>query len=121
MGLLFIPLQIPLALMVLYLDVLSVAAVIRRRLPEHTPPRHRFALLVPAHNEEKQLPRLLESIAELDYPPDLYDVHIVADNSTDRTVLVAAAAGAIVHERRDERLQGKGYALRWLLARRSCT
>jgi len=110
-------LLIPLALMVLYLDVLTVAAVFGRRTPVTVPPRCRFAFLVPAHNEEKQLPRLLDSIALIDYPRELYEIHVIADNCSDRTALIAASAGATVHERRDEQLRGKGYALRWLLGR----
>jgi cellulose synthase/poly-beta-1,6-N-acetylglucosamine synthase-like glycosyltransferase len=110
-------LQVPLALMVLYLDVLTVAAVIGLHTPAPAPPRSRFAVLVPAHNEEKLLPRLLQSLAAVEYPRQLYDVHVVADNCTDRTAALAAAAGATVHERRNERLRGKGYALQWLVAR----
>lgn len=109
--------QLPAALMVLYLDMLSVAAVLWRRAPRPTPPGARFALLVPAHNEELLLPRLLHSISALEYRRDLFDVHVVADNCSDLTPVVAAEGGAEVHERHDEQQKGKGYALRWLLAR----
>src|SRR5919201_6397569 len=109
--------QVPTALMVLYLDVLSVAATLWRRAPHPSSPRHRFAILVPAHNEEQLLPRLLQSINALDYPRALYDTHVVADNCTDRTAAVAAAAGATAHERADVHRRGKGYALRWLVSR----
>ena len=89
-------LLIPLTLMVLYLDVLSVAALLWHREPAPTPPQSRFAVLVPAHNEEKHLPRLLQSLAGLEYPRDLYDVHVVADNCTDDTADIARASGAYV-------------------------
>jgi cellulose synthase/poly-beta-1,6-N-acetylglucosamine synthase-like glycosyltransferase len=114
--LILILVQLPSLLMVLYLDVLSVAAALWRRAPPHAQPRNRFAFLVPAHNEEMLLPRLLDSLSALDYPRDLYDVYVVADNCTDRTAAVGTAGGARVHERRDERLVGKGHALHWLLA-----
>ena len=116
MNVLLILLLIPLTLMVLYLDVLSVAALLWRRNPPLTPPQTRFAVLVPAHNEELHLPRLLKSIAGLDYPRDLYDVHVVADNCTDGTAQIARASGAHVLERFDEELRGKGYAIRSVLA-----
>src|SRR5918912_609980 len=109
--------QLPVALLVLYLDMLSVAAMLWRRAPNPSSPRHRFAILVPAHNEEQLLPRLLRSINALDFPRALYDTHVVADNCSDRTAAVAAAAGAIAHERHDAHLRGKGYALRWLVHR----
>lgn len=110
-------LQAPLAAMVLYLDILSLAAALWCRRPQPGLPRHRFAILVPAHDEETLLPRLLESVRALDYPTDLYDVHVVADNCADATAACAATGGAFVYERTDDRLRGKGYALRWLLSR----
>lgn len=76
----------------------------------------RFAVLVPAHNEEAVLGRLLDSLAVMDYPPDLVQVCVVADNCTDGTAALARARGALVYERRDPTHLGKGYALAWLLA-----
>src|SRR5262245_11617787 len=114
-------LQAPLAVMVAYLDILSLAAVLWQRAPRPVDPRFRFAVLIPAHNEELLLPRLLRSLAALQYPPDLFDVHVVADNCSDHTAAVAANAGATVHERlSDEMARGKGFALRWLLERLRC-
>jgi glycosyltransferase involved in cell wall biosynthesis len=60
----------------------------------------RFSIIIPAYNEERYLPRLLDSIAvaKSNYSggPDLVEV-IVADNdSTDRTAEVATAHGARV-------------------------
>jgi cellulose synthase/poly-beta-1,6-N-acetylglucosamine synthase-like glycosyltransferase len=101
--------------MVLYLDILSVAALLRRGRPVPVSPRGRFAVLVPAHDEETLLSRLLQSLVGLDYPTDLYDIHVVADNCTDGTAAVAAEWGVYVHERWDTEQRGKGFALRWLL------
>jgi len=114
---LFILLQLPGAAMVLYLDLLSVAALLWRRRPEPAAPRTRFAVLVPAHDEELLLPALLDSLNRLDYPRVLYDVHVVADNCSDRTAAVAREGGAIVFERHDASQRGKGYALGALLDR----
>ena len=114
---LFILLQLPGAAMVLYLDLLSVAALLWRRRPAAAAPRTRFAVLVPAHDEELLLPALLDSLNRLDYPPALYDVHVVADNCSDRTAAVAREGGAIVFERHDDSQRGKGYALGALLDR----
>jgi len=85
------------------------------------PPRwsatHRFAILIPAHNEESAVPATLRACADLDYPAAMYKVYVVADNCTDRTAKVAAAAGATVLKRRDDERRGKGYALAWALER----
>src|SRR5947209_11221952 len=108
--------QLPLAFMVLYLDVLSVAALFWRQTVQVTPLRRRFAILVPAHNEEILLPRLLQSLTDLTYPRHLFEIYVVADNCSDRTGELAHAGGAHVYHRTDESEIGKGYALRWLLA-----
>ena len=110
---------IALAVLAGYLLLLTVAAFFA---PARTPrskggPTHRFAILVPAHNEEKLLPRLLESFAKLDYPKSLYTVHVVADNCSDQTAALATQGGAVAHERTDTVNLGKGYALQWLLQR----
>jgi 1,2-diacylglycerol 3-beta-glucosyltransferase len=109
--------EIALALVVGYLLLLTAAALIARR---QTPPRQgqpssRFVIMVPAHNEERLLPQLLESLRGLDYPRELYTVYVVADNSSDGTADLGRAGGAVVHERFNTELLGKGYALEWLL------
>jgi cellulose synthase/poly-beta-1,6-N-acetylglucosamine synthase-like glycosyltransferase len=102
-----------------YLLLLTGAAVLGRGAspPPEAGQRRRFALLVPAHDEEVTIGRLLASTRALAYPASRFDVYVAADNCTDRTAEVAKAAGAQVDERYDHAARGKGYALRWLLAR----
>lgn len=78
-------------------------------------PAHRFLVLIPAHNEEKLLPELLKNLNQLDYPADLFSMHVVADNCTDETAVIAKQNGAIPHERFDALRPGKGFALQWFL------
>lgn len=75
----------------------------------------RFAITIPAYNEELLLPRLLASIGKQEYPSERLDVIVVADNCTDRTAHVARQLGAIVVERMDESRRGKGYAIKFAL------
>ncbi|MFX1492186.1 MAG: glycosyltransferase family 2 protein, partial [Promethearchaeota archaeon] len=76
-----------------------------------------FAIIIPAHNEEDVISRVLESSAKLDYPKDSYKVFIIADNCSDRTAEVAAKNGAACLERYDKKLKGKGFALAWAFDR----
>ncbi len=76
---------------------------------------HRYAVLIAARNEEAVLPHLLDSLKAQDYPPELVDVYVVADNCTDRTAEMARMRGARVFERCNSRQIGKGYALDFLL------
>lgn len=69
----------------------------------------RVAILVPAHNESTSITRTLADINHQRRPGDR--LVVVADNCTDETAAIAAAAGAEVVERHDAERIGKGYAL----------
>jgi len=71
----------------------------------------RFALVIAAHNEEKVIKPLLESLFNQDYPKGLYHIFVVADNCRDQTARVARGTGAVVFSRHDQEKRGKGYAL----------
>lgn len=75
---------------------------------------HKFALIISAHNEEKVIANMVNSLNALDYPRDKYDILVIADNCTDNTAAEAQKAGATVLERNNPSLRGKGYALEWL-------
>ena len=76
---------------------------------------HKFMAIIPAHNEEAVVADLIESLKKQDYPKELYDIYVIADNCTDNTAKIAKEAGAIVYERFDESKKTKGYALDWFL------
>jgi hypothetical protein len=97
--------------------LLGAAARVNGRRPPGTerPGEMRFAVVVPAHDEQQSLPATLESLAALDYPARLVEVVVIAHNCRDATAQVAARAGATVWELSGER--GKGAALEWGLAR----
>lgn len=48
---------------------------------------HYFSIIVPAHNEEAVIGDTLETILNLDYPSELFEVIVVNDGSKDKTEL----------------------------------
>lgn len=72
---------------------------------------NRYAVMVSARNEEKVIGQLLQSIKACDYPSELVDIYVIADNCTDKTAQIAAENGANVYQRFNQELIGKGYAL----------
>lgn len=76
-------------------------------------PIKKFAVFIPAHNEETVIENIIDNLKQLNYPKDSYDVYVIADNCTDNTAAAARAAGAYVLERDDDKKRGKGYALQW--------
>ncbi|MBI5094611.1 MAG: glycosyltransferase family 2 protein [Candidatus Hydrogenedentes bacterium] len=75
----------------------------------------KLVVVIPAHDEEKLLARTIGSIQCCDYPSELREVVVVADNCTDRTADVARACGATVLERTDASRRGKGHALDYFI------
>ena len=61
-------------------------------------PESRFLVLVPAHNEEKVIGDIIHNLDQMDYPRELYDYYIIADNCTDSTAETARKLGAKVIE-----------------------
>lgn len=109
---------IPNTAIVGYLGLISAAGA-RRATPaiDRASPRTSFAILVPAHNEEAIVADALEAFRQLDYEPNMFDVHVVADNCSDRTAQIVCASGWTVHERFAADDPGKGPALNWLFDR----
>jgi cellulose synthase/poly-beta-1,6-N-acetylglucosamine synthase-like glycosyltransferase len=100
----------PVALASGYLLVLVLASA-RRAPPAARPPRLRFDVIIPAHDEEAGIAATVASALATDWPAAARRVLVVADNCTDATAARAREAGALVLERRDPERRGKGYAL----------
>jgi glycosyltransferase involved in cell wall biosynthesis len=81
------------------------------RVPEPRTPQRRFRFVVPAHNESAGIGATVHSLKNVDYPSELFEVVVVADNCKDDTADQARAAGATVMVRNDSEKRGKGYAL----------
>lgn len=115
MAMLLVLSAIPVFLACSYLFLLALLAR-RRPEPAYGPPRLRFDIVVPAHDEESGVAMTVRSLLAMDYPPALRRIIVVADNCRDRTAQMARAAGALVVERQSER-RGKGYALEFAFER----
>lgn len=90
----------------------AVIALWGWRTPAPAPPgprRRRFRVVVPAHDEEAVIERLLTDLRSQDYRPSAYEVVVIADRCTDATARVAARHARVV-ERTGGR-PGKGPAL----------
>lgn len=84
----------------------------KRKVNTYEPNKlHRFAFIIAARNESAVIANLIKSIKSQNYPSELIDVIVIADNCTDNTAEIARCNGAIVYERFNKQLVGKGYAL----------
>ncbi len=90
----------------------------RRRGSEDSP-INKLAVVIPAHNESRNIANTVMSLLCCTRPEALFrlDIVVIADNCTDDTGVIAASAGARVIERFDDSRRGKGYALQYAFGR----
>jgi len=112
-----IPIQLIIVFFTFYYFILALFGMWRRKENKILVPEKSFAVVVAAHNEENVIVQLIENLQVLNYPRDMYDIFVVADNCTDKTVQLSRQAGAIVHERNNSKERGKGYAMEWMFAK----
>jgi 1,2-diacylglycerol 3-beta-glucosyltransferase len=107
------------ALAAAYLLVLALAAVLSRLRPRRRPAAVRTAartvVVIPAHDEAIAIAGTVAALRAQTIARERYDVVVVADNCTDDTAAIAAAAGARVLVRDAPDARGKGQALRWAM------
>lgn len=79
-------------LVILYLIAMSMILIGFLKLPEfiseEISAKTGFSIIIPFRNEAEKLPKLLESIALLKYPSDLYEFIFVNDASEDDSVTI---------------------------------
>jgi len=105
--------QITVFVITLYFLILAFFGLYKKKHKKIFKPEKTFALLVAAHNEEAVIANIIESLKMLDYPKELYDIFIIADNCNDDTAKISKGFNVNVLERNDRWKVGKGYALEW--------
>ena len=114
LDIIMVPLQIIIFLFTIYFFVIGFCGMWRRKEQKILTPKKNIAVIVAAHNEEAVIGQLVDNLNGLDYPKELYDIYVIADNCTDNTAQVAAKMGATVCERTHPTKKSKGFALEWM-------
>ena len=98
-----------------YKNIFKCVGVFATRRFKPAKKQHKYAVIVAARNEETVIGNLIDSIKKQDYPSELVDIFVVADNCTDNTAKIAREMGAVCYERFDSEHRTKGYALQFLV------
>ncbi|MDQ0203029.1 glycosyltransferase family 2 protein [Pectinatus haikarae] len=112
-----LPIQGIIFLFTVYYFCIGVCGLWRRKEVKILVPEKSFAVIIAAHNEKAVIGQLIDNLGQLDYPKNLYDIFVIADNCSDNTAQIASVHGAIVHERTDKEKHGKGFAMEWMFSR----
>ena len=92
----------------LYEFLISICSFVKLKdKPMLVNKNHKFMAIIPAHNEENVIKNLVESLKKQNYPKELLDIYVIADNCTDETAKIAKDTGAIVYERNDSTRKNK--------------
>lgn len=103
----------------LYQLLISICSLVKLKdKPLLVDKEHKFMAIIPAHNEETVVGNLIESLKKQNYPKELFDIYVIADNCTDNTAKIAENAGAIVCVRDSLEGKTKGHALQWFLSKK---
>ncbi len=97
-----------------YQAIYLLISLVRKSVTFDCKSKSKYAVIIAARNEENVISHLIGSIHAQDYPRELVDIYVVADNCTDSTADVARESGATVFERFNKLQIGKGYALEFL-------
>ncbi len=100
-----------------YKTIYKIVGIFATRKFKPAKTNHKYAVLVAARNEEAVIGNLIDSIRAQDYPAELVDIYVVADNCNedDKTAEVARSMGAFCYERHDMEHRTKGFALQYLV------
>lgn len=93
-----------------YYFLISLFSFLPKKHKYSNPGHLRFAVVIPAHNEESCILHLLKSLEQQTYPRDSFDIFVMADRCTDKTYDVALKNNATPLLRKTEE-SGKGAAL----------
>ena len=109
--------QIIALLLGIYFTIIALTSIIKRKEDnvENYEIKNKFAILVPAHNEENVIATTIKSLSKIEYPKNMFDIYIIADNCSDNTVQIASKYNVNVITRFNKSQIGKGYALDYAL------
>lgn len=77
--------------------VTLISWITKRREMPLIYPRHMFALIIPAENDEGIIGKTVDHLRRMKYPRKMFEIIVVPVNSTDQTAAVARRKGANVY------------------------
>lgn len=97
----------------LYYLAVAVFAFKRKVIRAKTSRKNKFAVIVPARNEELVIGNLIESLNNQNYPKENFDIYVLPNNCTDNTQEVAEKLNSNIISCKNEVIKSKGDVLRY--------
>ena len=93
-----------------YFTLISLFSLLPQKKRGKFQPKHKFAAIIAARNEELVIGNLIDSLQKQKYPKELFDIIVIPNNCTDGTKQVAISRGAKVFDCKGV-IKSKGDAL----------
>ena len=98
------------AILGIYQLVVCIIGLTKKKISnEYKYKNHKFMAVIPAHNEEKVIANIIESLKNQNYKQGYVDIYVIADNCTDKTAQISRDEGAYVYKRFDSEKKTKGF------------
>ncbi|MDD2592068.1 MAG: glycosyltransferase family 2 protein [Erysipelotrichaceae bacterium] len=98
----------------IYFGIISLFSLLGKKKEKHIDRFLKFAVLIPARNEQDCITNIIISLKKQDYPHELIDIYVIPNNCTDDTASIATARGAYVLHA-PSNVKYKGGALRFAI------
>lgn len=90
--------DIILMLYTVYYIAMALFTFTNRKLVKKYENKNKFAIIIPARDEEKVIGNLIDSLNSQNYPEKLYDIYVLPNNCTDNTKQIAISKNANIIE-----------------------
>ncbi len=98
--------------MIYYLTI-AIFAFKRRELQGNSSIKNKFAIVIPARNEELVIGNLIQSLKEQNYPKENYDIFVLPNNCSDNTENISLKFDAKIIDCKNKLMNSKGDVLRY--------
>lgn len=97
----------------MYYLTIAIFAFKRKELKSSNYIKNKFAIVIPARNEELVIGNLIQSLKEQNYPKENYDIFVLPNNCSDNTEEIAESFGAQIIDCKSQLINSKGDVLRY--------
>ncbi len=99
--------------MIYYVAIAMCAFIKKKKQYTQIDYKRKFAIVIPARNEELVIGNLIKSLKSQEYPKDKFDIFVVPNNCNDNTKDIAILNGANIIDCKNIEINSKGDVLRY--------
>lgn len=96
-----------------YYLIIAIFAFKIKKIKSNNKLKNKFAIIIPARNEELVIGNLIQSLNNQNYPKENYDIYVLPNHCSDFTEKIAISFGAKIIDCKNQLINSKGDVLRY--------